>query len=204
VKPLRADSDAALATAHAALAQAEQRIGELMIARSLKLDAAEDDYISEVGKLDVEIASLRASVAIHSDRAEALKVRQRGQERARREQTRLAGIAEVRKRLTRRHEAARKLDAALKQAAEAFADLEASDIAAFADWPAELPLAHEYFRARTIEPLSTRHTQRMVAGLVRELANRVVIGIAAEVEKRNGELIEELSSAPIGEPGIAA
>ncbi len=41
--------------------------------------------------------------------------------------------------------------------------------------------------------------QRMTAGVIRELVNRVPFNFAAEVEKSSRELIEELESTPVPE-----
>lgn len=200
MKIFRADPDAALEAAQTALTQAETRIAELTAERAAKIEQAEgDSYLVDVGKIDAEITRLQASIRAHHDRIAAMQRRQREREQADREQAKANGIANVRKRLGRRHDAARKLDNALKQLGEAFVELEAADTDAFANWPAELAAPHEYFRARTIAALSTRRQQRMVAGPVRELISLVPFDLSSEVEKRNAELVAELESAPIAE-----
>jgi hypothetical protein len=133
---------------------------------------------------------------------EAMQAKHRLQVLARREQEKTAGIATVRKRLGKRHDAALRLDVALAQLSAAFAELEAADIAAFTNWPASLPSPHRYFRAETIEPLSTRRSQRMMAGPLRELVTRAPYDLAAAVLKRNFELTTELETA--GLPALPA
>jgi hypothetical protein len=119
---------------------------------------------------------------------------------ARREEEKAEFIGELKKALPRRQAAVARLDAALKGAAEAFKDLAAADEAVFANWPDVMPPAdrYSYLRAMRIEPLSSMRKQRpLMAGLIRELVNRVPFDFAAEVEKRSRELVEELEGPSV-------
>lgn len=196
---MKTDPRAALQAAQTALTQAETRIAELLAERAVKIEQAEgDNYLGEVEKIDAEIARLQASIRAHQDRITSMQQRQRDNAVAAREQQRREGIASVKRLLGARAVAAAKLDAAVKQVAEAIAALSVADDAVFVAWPNVLPQAHklEYLRALRIEPLSSMRKQRpMMAGLVRELVNRVPFDFASEVEKRNLELVEELETA---------
>lgn len=204
----RTDPDAALQAAKTALLQAEERIAQLRLERAAKIEQAEGEtYISEVGKIGAEIARLQASVTAHRDRIAIMQRRQREGERSNREQQKAACIAEVRKAVPRRQAAVERVDGLLKQLADAVAALEAADGALFANWPEVMPPAARftYLRAMRLEPLSAMRKERMVAGLIRELVNRVPFNFAAEVEQCSRELIEELESTLVPElPDIGA
>lgn len=191
-----------LQTARDALAQAEQRIAELEAERAQKLTDAEGDYLAEVAAIDQQIRSLQADATVHRDRIAAMEIKHQKQERARRADEKAAFVAELRKTLPRRQAAAARIDAALKEAVAAFADLAAADDAVFSNWPAVMPRADRfgYLRAMRIEPLSSARKQRpIMAGLICELINRAPFDLATEVEKRGRELIEELEGASVQE-----
>jgi hypothetical protein len=196
------DPDDSLEVARVALLQTEQRISDLEKSRAVKISDGEGDYLAEVDAIDRELFSLRANVGVHQDRIVAMQGRQRDRDRARRKQERSAAIARIEKLVGQRTEAGQRLDGALKQVAEAFAELSTADAAVFEDWPDVLPPASRlgYLRALRIEPLSSMRKHRMTAGLIAELINRGPFEIASEVEKRNGELVAELRGI-VDEPG---
>jgi hypothetical protein len=181
-----------------ALAQAEQRIVELQAQREQKLIDAEGDYLEAIAGIDEQIRALQASVVVHRDRIAALDVKRARQERKRLADEKAAFIAEVKKLIPRRQASAAKIDAALKEIATAFAELESTDSAIFANWPDVMPRADSlgYLKAMRIDVLSQSRKQRMMAGLVREIVNRGPFNIAEDVEKRGRELVDELEGRP--------
>jgi hypothetical protein len=184
-----------LQVASDALEQTEQRIVELEGERVQKLADAEGDYLAEIGAIDQQLRSLRADWIVHRDKIAALEIRITKQAHARREQEKSAFIDELKKALPRRQAAVERLDAALKETAEAYKDLAAADDAVFINWPNVMPPADRfgYLRAMRIGVLSsTRKHRPMTAGLIREMINRGPFDFAAEVEKRGIELIQEL------------
>jgi hypothetical protein len=193
-------AEESLQAAQIALAQAEARIQALEVDREAKIAAAEgdDDYVDIGARNDAEIGRLRAAVDAHHFRIGALLRRQHDHERLQQEQRRVAAVAEIRKILPRRQAAAERLDAALKQAVEALAALEAADDAVFADWTSELPAAEtlNYLHAMHIHSLSSVRKQRMAASPIREMAARAPFGIADLVGAMNRELLGELENAP--------
>jgi hypothetical protein len=200
-------ADGALTAARDALAQTEQRIVELDGERAQKLANADGDYLTEIAAIDAQILSQQAHATVHRDRIAAMAIRRAKQEREQREQERVAFVGELKKTVPRRHAAAARLDAALKEAAKAFEDLAAADEAIFKSWPEVMPPADRfsYLRAMRIEALSsTRKHRPLSAGLVCELINRGPFDFAAEVEKRGRELIEELEGLPGPADEVAA
>jgi DNA repair exonuclease SbcCD ATPase subunit len=189
-------------SAQRAIEQAEERIAQLQVERATKIEEAGDDYVLHVSKIDREIASLRANVAVHRDRMSAMQAKRQRQVRARLEREKIDGIADIRKRLTRRHEAARKLDAVLKQLTEAFAECVRADEEAFSNWaPMVSPLGRlAHFRLEGLEPLSaSRRPRPPSAGLVRSLAQHEPFNFAVAIEGRNAEVVEMLEGAPVPE-----
>ena len=208
MKLFKTDPVAALGTEQAALLQVESNIIKLENERAAAIESTEGDVVAAVLKLEGELKKQHQTAAVHRDRIAVIQRQCREQERQRLEQEKAAGIADVRKRLTKRHEAARKLDAALKQVAEAFAELMRVDEEAFFNFPPSVSplggLAH--FRLEAFEPLSAHIRQRpRSAGQVRAIAeHEPPFNFADAIEARNGEVIEMLESAPIGEPELAA
>jgi hypothetical protein len=185
-----------LEIAQAALAADEKRIVELEIERAQKLEDADGDYLSELEAIDTQLRSLRANAIVHADRIAAMEIKAAKRERARIAEQRTAAIAEIKNALPARVAAAVRLDVALKELANAFASLASADAEVFADWPDTLPPVARlaYLSALRIGELSaTRKHRPMSAGLIRELVIRTPLEIAAEVEKRNLELLEELT-----------
>jgi hypothetical protein len=201
---LFADPSESLLAAQVALQQAEARIFELTAEREAKIGAAEgEDYIGAVAKIDAELDRLRSAVGAHRDRVVAMQARRDQQDRARLEQEKTAGIADVSKRLSKRHEAARKLDAALKQVADAFAELIRADEDAFSNFPSAVsPLGRlNHFHLDALEPLSARRRPRPPsAGLVRCVAEHDAFNLADAIEQQNRECIEMLDSQPVAAP----
>jgi hypothetical protein len=200
MKFFRADTEQSL---QAAIAGAEARIVELTAERDAKL-AEDGDYLTTVGKIDAEIAKLRNDVLIFGQRGDAVRALRRKQDADRLQKEKAAGVAEIRRRLARRHEAATALDAAVAELARAFAAVVAADDAIFVAWPPAVSdrgrLAH--FRVGdAIEPLSARRIPRPPsAGVVRVLAEAGPFNFAATVEARNIELVEMIESAtPVDE-----
>jgi hypothetical protein len=193
---------AALATAQAALEQAQARAHKLTEERAALLAEAGEDYLNAAGKLGSEIARARADADVHRERIAVLHRRCRELEQYRREQQKAACIAELKKVLPRRRAAVERLDAALKDAASAFAAIEVADTRIFADWPDVMPPAHRlgYYQVTRLAPLSSmRKEQPMMSGLVREVVRRQPFDLTAAVEKLDLELIDELEGAPIPE-----
>lgn len=186
----------------AAAAEAEARIAVLMAERTDAIAAAEDNYLAAVAKIDAEITALRANIAIYAQRVEIVAAKHREQALREREREKAAGIAEVRRRLTKRHEAARKLDAALDQVRVAFAELLKAEDEAFSNFPPTVSsfgrLTH--FRIDGIEALSAHRMQRPpLAGPVRAIAEREPFNFGALIEAKNRETIELLEAAPLVE-----
>ena len=177
-----------------ALTQAEQRIVELQAEREQKLIDAEGDYLEAIAAIDEQIRTLQASIVVHRDRIAALDIKRARLERKRRADEKAAFITEVKKLIPRRQASAARVDAALKEAASAFAELAATDEAIFMNWPEVMPRIDSlgYLRAMRIDVLSPSRKQRMIAGIVREIVNRGPFNIAEEVEKRGRELVAQL------------
>jgi hypothetical protein len=189
----------ALAAARDALAQTEQRVVELENERAQKLTDADGDYLAETAAIDQQIRSLQANATVHRDRIAAMDIKRVRQEHAHRKAEKAAFIGELKKALPRRQAPVEQLDAALKEAAEAFKELAAADDIIFKNWPDVMPPADRfsYLRADRIPALSPMRKHRpMSAGLIRALTNRGPFDFAAEVEKRSRELIEELEGPP--------
>ena len=91
--------------------------------------------------IDREIETLQANVIVHRDRITAMDIKREKLERKRREDEKAAFIVELKKALPRRQAAVVHLDAALKEAAGAFAELAAADDAIFESWPEVMPSA---------------------------------------------------------------
>jgi hypothetical protein len=205
--PFKPDPDDSLVAATAALARTEQRIAELQIERTAKIETADGDYVTDVAKIDREIIGLGANASVHRDRMEAMEAKRRQQVLARLEQEKTTGVAEVRKQLGKRHDAARKLDAALAQVTQAFAELIKTDEEAFSNFPPSVsPLGRlNHFRLEAFEALSTRRMQRPPsAGIVRCVAEHEQFQFADAIEARNREVIEMLEGAPIEQEDAAA
>jgi hypothetical protein len=208
MKIFRTDPTESMQAAQAALIQTEQRIVELQTVRAEKLELAEPDFLSAVSKIDAELAGLRSNVAIYGQRVTAMQVKRHQQMLARLEQEKAAGIADVLARLGKRHAAARKLDAALMQVTQAFAELVKAEEDAFGStWPASVSslgrLGH--FRIEALEELSSRRMQRPPsAGIVRCVAEHESFQFADAIEARNGQVIEMLEGAPIEQEDAAA
>ncbi len=128
-----------LQAAQQAGAQTAERIRALQAERVTKLVDAEGEYLSEVAKIDREIATLLASGAIHSDRAAALEVRRRELSVAAREQQKSAALADFEKRIADcATAAAPRIETAVAEISAALAVYEAAHRALFADWPSAL------------------------------------------------------------------
>jgi antitoxin component HigA of HigAB toxin-antitoxin module len=196
-KLFRTDPDVSLQAAQSALVQAERRIGELQTERTAKIEQAEGDYLAEVAKIDRELASLRANAIIHRDRADAMQVKRREHAKARLEQEKAAGIAEIKKRMSRRRVAAAKLDEAMGHLATASAELIAEDDALYRGWPDMLPSASRlnYTRGTVLDTLPAR---RRIA-LIRELAALAPSDFGVAIDQKNVELIAELEQAAVPE-----
>jgi hypothetical protein len=183
--------------AQAALAADEQRIIELETERAQKLEDADadGDYLTEIDALDRQIRTLRANASVHRDRIAAMEIKAAKRERARIAEQRTAAIDKIKTALPARVTAAERLDVALKEVAGAFNALAVADAAVFANWSALLPPMQglAYLSALRIGELSVVRRQRMTAGAVRHLVERVPLEIAAETAKRNLELLEELT-----------
>jgi hypothetical protein len=200
------DPDDSLQVASTALAQTEQRAGELEIERAAKIEQAEGDYLADVAKIDRELTNLRANAVVHRDRVDAMQVRRRRHDRARLEQEKTAGIAEVQKRLGARLDAARKLDTALVAVGHAFAELLKAEDDAFGNFPRSVsPLGSlGHFRLDGIEALSSHRVRRPPStGLVRCIAEHEPFDFAGVIETKNREAIEMLESAPVAEDAAA-
>jgi chromosome segregation ATPase len=159
------------------------------------------DGLSEIRRLDGQIAGKRADIGVLREREAAVEVEAAKVELARREQRRLAAVADVKTRVAARVAAAAKLDQALTQLSEAFTSLERADAALFADWPAELlPVESvRFLRMMNAEALTSHRRQRTVAGVVRDTVNRGPYGFADEVIRRNDELVAALEAIPLKE-----
>jgi hypothetical protein len=105
--------------------------------------------------------------------------------------------------LSKRYEAARKLDAALKLVAETCAELIKTDEETFSNFPPSVSQLGRlnHFRIEAFEALSTRRMQRPPsAGIVRSIAEHEQFNFANAIEARNREVIEMLEGAIIAVP----
>lgn len=198
----RDDPAAAIAKAQEAIAAAEAKISELVLRRA---DVLLSDNLEDVRAVDRALDEQRQTININRERIAVLEAAQRQQTAARAEQERLSGIANVRKRTASRHEAARKLDAAIGEVRGAFAELLSADNDLFGNWPAtvsDLGRLH-HFRVEGLEPLSARRLRRPPsAGLVRCIAEHTAFNFADAIEARNRELVEMIEVVPAS--GVAA
>jgi hypothetical protein len=145
-----------------ALDHANEKIRSLELERESRLFALEDGYLSEISRIDRELNIQQADIAVHGDRLDALRIRSRDQARIKREREKTAAIPEIKKRLSRRQAAAKKLDQLLKQTADHVAEFIAADEAIFERWAAALPPASRlsYLRATTHDCLVCRQLRR--------------------------------------------
>ena len=198
--PFKIGGDA-IAAVQAAKAAAEEKIGSLELERQARLYA--DDWTpDDAVRNDRERATLRASIAAYDERLIALQRRQHDEDIARRQREKTAGIADVKKRLNKRLEAARKLDAAKAQVTQAFEEYIKAEEEAFDNLPPSVSplggLAH--FRMEAFEPLSPRRLRRPPsAGLARCFAEHESFDFAGDIEIRNREVIEMLENVSIDE-----
>jgi HPt (histidine-containing phosphotransfer) domain-containing protein len=196
------DPAAALVTAQTALEQAEARANKLTDERAAVFVEAGEEYLAQAAKLGHAISGALADAGVHRERIAVLHQRCRELEQHRREQQKVAALADIRKRLVKRHEAARKLDAALAQLSSAFAECVRADEMAFSNWPAVVsPLGRlNHFRLDAFEALSAHRIPRPPsAGPVRVLAEHEPFNFAAAIEARNAEVVEMLEGAPVVE-----
>jgi hypothetical protein len=202
----RVAADEKMEAAQKAYMETESRIAA-RAAKRAALIAQDDVDLAEVSRLDRENATDHANAALHAERIEALKTVRRQQVRAQLEREKSAGIAEVRKRLAKRHEAAGRLDTALKSVIEAYNELLAADEQAF-DMPSTVsPLGGlGHFRLDGIEPLSSvRRPRPPMAGIVRQIVDHYPpLRFAQIVEDKNREVLEMLESAPVADSMEAA
>jgi hypothetical protein len=192
------DPAKALHAEQAALVAAERRLAELLVERAAKIEQADgDNYLDDVAKLDAEVGKLGKVVATRRERITVLEAKARAAVAAMAAKARASEVAAIGQRLTARTAAAAELEQGLKIVAGAFEKMERADTAVFANWTDELPPSHRfsYLSAMRIIELSATRKTRMTAGLIRELVKRAPLGIAAEVEKRNRELVDELNAA---------
>jgi hypothetical protein len=205
MKIVRSGEDG-IAAAERALAETEARIATLEAEWPAKI-AEDGDYVAAVTSLDRELATLRANATLHRERIMVLREKQKKVNRALREQQKVSGIAAVKKLLSARSAAAAKLDRALQGVAEAFAELEVADKAIFADWPDVLMPARrlDYLSVLRLDALSSMRKQRPIApGVIRQILEKLPFDFGTEVDKRNDELIDELTAAPISDEQEAA
>jgi hypothetical protein len=204
MKLFRKDPAAELGSTQAALLQIEARLRQMEIDRTARLEAADDNYLDEVAKIDREKAILNNQAAVHRDRLVVLERRVCEHDRQQLTLRQAEAVAIIRRSQGASVTAAKKLDAGLKQVAEAVSELDAADEATFStNWTDELPPVSRllYLRSQTIEPLSTmRRVRPAMAGLVRELVYKLPFNFTQQVEQRNAELIAELESAGLPEP----
>jgi hypothetical protein len=188
-----------------AIRQIERAIAELEDKRHVALSSP--DGLSEVRQIDDRIAGLRADIAVMREREAWVAGKALEAERRQREQRRLAAVADIKTRLGAREVAAQKLDQALASLAEAFAAFERADAALFVGWPDVLPNAEmlRFLRLMNIDALSyTRKSRPPGPGAVLVLLNKLPLNLAAEAEKRNGELIAALEAEPTEKQNTAA
>jgi hypothetical protein len=134
----RANPQAGLAKAQAALAATDAKIAELEADRRTAL--AESDAIEPVHALDMEIAKQRAAAATYADRVQLLKpavAEQREDERRKQYQ---AALLEIEKRLAKQVELAGKVEQAARDLGKLWNGLLGWRSAIISGWPASLPL----------------------------------------------------------------
>jgi len=200
---------AAIAAAEAALAESEARAAALEAERIAMLEN-DTDYVVTASAKAREIETLRETAEAHRARISVLLEKQKHAEHDERERQRIKGIAAIKKRLPMRLDAAKRLDRALINLSEAIVAFEKADRAVFHGWPSELPPAHSlrYCSALTGEAFSTVRKERAAApGILRALVEKLglpLLQFAAQAERGNADLIEELERSPLVEREEAA
>lgn len=188
-----------LAAARQSLAAAEAKIAELETQRTLKLPDAD---ITELQKIDSELATHRQAASIYRDRVASLINRRRQEERERLEREKADEIAEVEKRLARRDTAARCLETALAEVCGAYAELAASDEAIF---PSQGSTSYLSIFSMSLLCRRSRRTTdpipRNVIGPVRAIADGAGAGLADEIQQKGRDLLDLMQTEPITEPG---
>jgi hypothetical protein len=192
----------AVTAAERALLETEQRIVELETAWKARIDQPDGDYVADTAKIEREIDNLRSAATVHRERIMAMRQRQNLIGRALREQLKQSAVAAIEKTLSVRLGAARKLDKALADVAEAYGELAKADAELFSGWPDVLPPAHMliYLRAMRIEALSINRKQKLVSGAVHQVIERLPLQFAEQVAKDNADLLDELKKARVPEP----
>jgi hypothetical protein len=186
-----------MAAAHHQLAGANAKIAELEALRAAKLPDAE---IADVQRIDAELAIHRHAASIYLDRIAALGDRQRQEERASRKADKAAAVAEIAKRLARRDNASRLVEAKCSELRAGVAELLAADAAVFADWPMSLPPPNNfsYLSIGALAPLCKRDRRPsdfqspVLIGPLRQLVEGAADGLAAQISQKGIDLIAML------------
>jgi hypothetical protein len=175
-----------------------QTVEAIAAADAQRVEAVRSGELEIVRRIDKRIADLNTDYAALEEQHDWLASEAAGADRARREERRLAAVADRKARLGAREVSAQKLDEGLAQLSAAFANLERADTALFEDWPTELPPAEtlRYLRLMNAETLTNHRRPRVVAGVVRDAVGRGPYGFGEEAARRNAELIAALEAAP--------
>ena len=198
---------AKLASARGKLSAATERLAKLEQQRADAVTAGDD--IDAARKLDQQIVSARADLALYADRIAGLEVRLAQEEEDRRQRDQEAAIRQVEAMLPAREKAAAAYQRALEQAAAAAKALREASAAVFENWPRDLPrpfIARHHLnpdRAGKIletafSPFVVRHpdSQRIIAGseyLDRAVtAGERVCNFASEEKRHHDDLVAAL------------
>jgi hypothetical protein len=195
----RTDPDASLQAAQAAIVTGEELISQLQIRRAQLVEAEEGVDLNAIAKVDRDIETARAGIAVHRDRIAAFEVKRRQQNLARLEQEKTTGIVDVRGLFNEQVGAYREIDALLAQLKKAFAHAGKVNLKVKTNWPASVsPLGLlPHFDPEILEPLSAAVRQRRSVGEVRHVAEHEPYNFAAAVEALHSEAIDLLEGAPI-------
>jgi hypothetical protein len=194
-----------LATARQSLAGANAKIAEGEALRGAKL--LETDTITEVQRIDAELATHRHAASIYRDRIASLIDRQRKEDRESRETDKAGAILEIGKRVARRDNASRLVETKSNELSAGVAELLAADAAVFADWPLILPTPNHfsYLSVSAMSPLCKRDRRpsdfepRVIVGPARAIADGAADGLAEEIRQKGIDLIEMLEALELPE-----
>jgi hypothetical protein len=187
--------ESSLTTAREKRTAAEAKSAALLRDREAALIASDD--VAKVDAIDRAIDAERRTASILTDRIAALINEQRAEQRAQLEAAKAASIADARKRLSRRDDAAEKLEAALAAVRSAYAALADADSAIFSE------PGRSYLSVTSLPSLNRRDrratdpTPRLVIGPIRAIVDGIGVGLADVIKEKGVALIETMTAAPI-------
>lgn len=210
----RPDAATSLLRARMAFDTAESKIQELSAARTAALRDIDDDRaVDEIQRIDHEIAAQQNAASIYHERIGALLEKQRDDDHGKREAEKIAAVAEIGRRMTRRQSAAKRFDEATEVYIAAIGKLKAADAAVFANWPSILPRELQTGSLQNLGAFKERHltakdfsrefgtmgTQK-IRGTLRALVEIGSFEMAATTSECDAELIRSLEEYQIPQP----